>query len=123
MHRKRKAEEEAEEVAARQSRPTKLAAVVERCSTAVKMDPHLLESTTTGELNAELARLEEQRAELKAALREIKYKMSEVRRVISARNAAQHLEDMHLQTTIHGALLVHPPPDNTKPTIFLFLIY
>jgi hypothetical protein len=98
---KRKAEEAVLQLA----RPRKV--VVVAAATTAKMDPRLLESSTE-ELNDELARLETQRLELKSALREIKFKMGEIRRLVGARNAAQHMEDFHLQTTIQGSLISPP---------------
>jgi predicted nucleic acid-binding Zn-ribbon protein len=101
---KRKAEEAVLQLA----RPRKVVVVAAAAATTAKMDPRLLESSTE-ELNDELARLETQRLELKSALREIKFKMGEIRRLVGARNAAQHMEDFHLQTTIQGSLI--PPPN------------
>lgn len=88
----------AEEAVLQPTRPLKIVVVV-TTGLGAKMDPRLLESSTE-ELNAELARLETQRIELKSALREIKFKMGDIRRLVGARNAAQHMEDFHLQTTI-----------------------
>jgi hypothetical protein len=95
----------AEEAVLQPTRPLKIV-VVATTGLGAKMDPRLLESSTE-ELNAELARLETQRIELKSALREIKFKMGDIRRLVGARNAAQHMEDFHLQTTIQGSLI--PP--------------
>jgi len=68
------------------------------------LEPHLLECSTE-QLYQELERLEMQRADLKSALKGVKHRMSNIRRLVGARNAAQRQEDLFLKSRVEEAQL------------------